>query len=62
MFMSSLMISDAGNDEIKIFEYDKHEDDNSDRLSPVIKDEEVRKTAFTKLNHRFSIYFSYQWV
>ncbi len=38
----SLMISDTGNDEIKIFECEKHEEDNADRLSPVIKDEEVR--------------------
>jgi hypothetical protein len=50
----SLTISDSGsggghsttdNDEIKIFECEKHEEDNADRLSPVIKEEEeVRKT------------------
>ena len=44
--VSSCLITD--NDEIKIFECDKHEDDmesdsddNTDRLSPVIKEEEV---------------------
>jgi len=59
---SRLITSDPGggggssttdNDEIKIFECEKHEEDididgndNSDRLSPVIKEEEVRKTKF----------------
>lgn len=40
---------ESDNDEIRVFEYDKHEDefdsetdDNTDRFSPVIKDEEVR--------------------
>ncbi len=37
--------STTDNDEIKIFECEKHEEDNADRLSPVIKEEEeVRKT------------------
>jgi len=35
--------STTENDEIKIFECEKHDDDNTDRLSPVIKEEEVRK-------------------
>jgi hypothetical protein len=47
---SRLITSDPGgggsssttdNDEIKIFECEKHEEDNNDRLSPVIKEEEV---------------------
>lgn len=40
-------------DEVKVFECEKHEEDmhvdgdeNSDRLSPVIKDEEVRIMIF----------------
>jgi hypothetical protein len=36
--------STTDNDEIKIFECEKHEDDHTDRLSPVIKEEEVRQT------------------
>jgi len=56
----SLTTSDPGggnlttdNDEIKIFECEKHEEDididgndNNDRLSPVIKEEEVPKNTF----------------
>jgi hypothetical protein len=60
--MSSIKVttSDPGgenlttdNDEIKIFGCEKHEedvdidgDDNNDRLSPVIKEEEVKKNSF----------------
>jgi hypothetical protein len=29
-------------DEIKVFECEQHEDDRHDRLSPVIKDDDVR--------------------
>jgi hypothetical protein len=57
----SLTTSDPGggghlptdNDEIKIFECEKHEedvdidgDDNTDRLSPVIKEEEVCRNTY----------------
>jgi hypothetical protein len=45
--------STTDNDEVKVFECEKHEedvdidgDDNSDRLSPVIKEEEVREIVF----------------
>lgn len=48
--------STTDNDEIKIFECEKHEDDNSDRLSPVIKEEEVREKFFFKFSNR-DIYF-----
>lgn len=59
-------ISDSGggntttdNDEIKIFECEKHEEDNNDRLSPVIKEEEVRinfRNFLIKLSFSFSRY------
>jgi len=52
---------ESDNDEIRIFEYDKHEDelseseieDNTDRFSPVIKDEEVRQQF--SLNNSLSL-------
>jgi hypothetical protein len=51
--------STTDNDEIKIFECEKHEDDNSDRLSPVIKEEEVRgKILFQIFKSRY-LFFSH---
>ncbi len=55
-------ISTTDNDEVKVFECEKHEedvdidgDDNSDRLSPVIKEEEVRKMIFFK--SKYCVFF-----
>jgi len=39
------------NDEIKIFECEKHEDDNSVRLSPVIKEDESSPQQTSSTNH-----------
>jgi len=62
---------ESDNDEIRIFEYDKHEDelseseieDNTDRFSPVIKDEEVRQQfslSFTNFVF-FLDFFTIEW-
>lgn len=40
------------NDEIKIFECEKHEDDNNDRLSPVIKEEVWINLYLCKFSNR----------
>jgi len=62
---------ESDNDEIRIFEYDKHEDelseseieDNTDRFSPVIKNEEVRQQfslSFTNFVF-FLDFFTIEW-
>jgi hypothetical protein len=65
---AALTTSDPGGggatdtDEVKVYECDTHEDDvedNSDRLSPVIKEEEVSDNGFFAFEHASRRYSSH---